>query len=152
MHYLIARVALKWVKQTMDESIIVYYVSPVILLLRWWPLTPSVTTQFRNGNTWIFVVPMFFGITGDLYQYALWNDCIRIDQLLLVQFLGLSLAFGFMLGFRNYISMPVGKYLFVVYMSNFLQSTPIMRPLVYFLAAIAVWLVIQEGVAMVNVS
>jgi len=82
------------------------YLCWAVLGYLWWPLVPAVPGDFRNGNTWIFVVPMFVGVTGDFWQYIFRGDVIAVQQLLQTQVLGLVLAFGFTLGFRKYISMP----------------------------------------------
>ena len=62
---------------------------------------------WTNGNTWIFVLPIWFGTTGDWISFALWGDVIAIHQLLQVQLVGLGLAFGFTLAFRHYLPMSV---------------------------------------------
>jgi hypothetical protein len=82
------------------------YLCCAVLAYFWWPLVPSWTSQLWNGNTWIFVFPIFVGITGDFYQYIAYRDVIPVEQLLQTQILGLVLAFSFTLAFRNYVSMP----------------------------------------------
>jgi hypothetical protein len=131
MHYLVVRVLCKYVVSattTEPWAAVGCYASLACLALPYWPLVPSYNrTTLANGNTWIFVVPIFVGVTGDLVQFIAWGDCISMSQLLQVQLVGLLLAFGFTLAFRNYIPMP----------------------LVYFLAAWRVWEIIREGYATV---
>ena len=105
--------------------------SACILLWRYWPLVPSLkqtsknasasiaskplhqhpSSQWTNGNTWIFVVPMFLATSLDLFQLFFWkgDDFMSTRDLVDVQLTGLLLAFGFSLGFRNYLPMPAGK-------------------------------------------
>jgi hypothetical protein len=79
-----------------------------LLLWRAWPLIPSYQAEWLNGNTWIFVIPMALGVAGDLIQF--WNgDVFSSRQILSIQLHGLLMAFGFTLGFRNYLPMPLGK-------------------------------------------
>ena len=106
-----------------------YYALLSILLWRWYPLVPNLfNVEWSNGNTWIFVWPIFLGISGDLYQYVAWGDCVSIGDLLTGQLLGLGLAFGFTLGFRRYVPMAV----------------------VYALAAVSVWCIIQQGIVTIR--
>lgn len=81
-----------------------------------------------NGNTWIFVLPIWLGTTGDLWQMIRWGDVISVRQLLQVELVGLGLAFGFTLAFRNVVPMW----------------------LVYFVAAWRVWEILREGVVTVR--
>eukprot|EP00977_Amphora_coffeiformis_P016095 scaffold4884_cov165-Amphora_coffeaeformis.AAC.5 len=76
-----------------------------------------------NGNTWIFVLPIWLGTTGDLWQMIQWGDLISVAQLLQVEMVGLGLAFGFTLAFRNIVPMPI----------------------VYAVAAWRVWEILREG-------
>jgi hypothetical protein len=84
------------------------YLCCAVLAWFWWPLVPSLRdpSQWLNGNTWIFVFPIFIGVTGDFWQYVAYGDVIRVEQLLQTQILGLVLSFAFTLAFRNYLSMP----------------------------------------------
>jgi hypothetical protein len=84
------------------------YLCCAVLTWFWWPLVPSWQnpTQLWNGNTWIFVFPIFVGVTGDFWQYIAYRDVIPVQQLLQTEILGLVLAFSFTLAFRNYVSMP----------------------------------------------
>jgi hypothetical protein len=75
-------------------------------------------------------VPVGGGIPGDLAVNCLYGDIVATYQLLYGQLLGLALAFGFTLGFRHYLPMPV----------------------VYGGAALAVWCLIQQGIAAVRRS
>jgi hypothetical protein len=128
MHYLVARVTLKVCAPAAAMLILslttsssdnndnnnnnfdtVYrYLSCAVLAWFWWPLVPSKDPkQWTNGNTWIFIVPIFVGVTADLGQFMyLSQDLMRVEQLLQTQLLGLVLAFGFTLAFRNYVGMP----------------------------------------------
>jgi len=143
LQYLIARVFVQWIllcmttrrsnpQQPLDEerkNTVLYYSLLSILLWRWWPLVPNChcfhdLDYWKNGNTWIFVVPIFLGVTGDLYQFVAWGDCVSIGNVLTGQLLGLCLAFGFTLGFRNYVPMSW----------------------VYGVAALSVWHIIQVGI------
>jgi hypothetical protein len=90
------------------------YLCCAVLVWFWWPLVPSASSQWRNGNTWIFVLPIFVGVTGDLGQYMFMTststaggdiDIVPVHFLLQTQLLGLVLAFWFTLAFRNYVSM-----------------------------------------------
>jgi hypothetical protein len=130
MQYLIARVCMKLCHQQNRyiSGKLVDIFESVIILWRYIPLIPSFNVEWWNGNTWIFVIPIFIGVSGDLYVYYVHGDVFQIYQLLLGELLGLCLAFGFTLGFRNYIPMP----------------------LVYCGAALAVWAIIQQGIATVN--
>jgi hypothetical protein len=76
-----------------------------------------------NGNTWIFVLPIWLGTTADMIVILFWRHLISLSQLLHVQLVGLGLAFGFTLAFRNFIPMPV----------------------VYAIAAWQVWEILREG-------
>jgi hypothetical protein len=84
------------------------YLCCAVLAWFWWPLVPSWQnpSQLWNGNTWIFVFPIFVGVTGDFWQYIVYRDVIPVEQLLQTEILGLVLAFSFTLAFRNYVSMP----------------------------------------------
>jgi hypothetical protein len=95
-----------------------------VLIWLWLPLVPTSKLNLGNGNTWIFVVPIAFGITGDMYQHVVYGDCFTVQQLAHGQVLGLCLAFGFTLAFRRIL--PMGT--------------------VYLGAAIGVWWIIQEGI------
>ena len=137
VQYLIARACLRWIRihgwlllSSQSRPDYLDYGLLAILIWHWWPLVPDCfhLEPWLNGNTWIFVVPIFVGVTGDLYQYIFWGDCVSIANLLTGQLLGLCLAFGFTLGFRHYLPMPI----------------------VYGLAAVAVWCIIQEGIVTIR--
>ena len=77
-----------------------------------------------NGNTWIFVLPIWVGTTADMMVLFWYGDqLISLQQLLQVELVGLGLAFGFTLAFRNYLPMPF----------------------VYAMAAWQVWGILREG-------
>jgi hypothetical protein len=136
MHYLITRVVMKYILKLTQQLLspfikssssnnrsVLEWITLFVFLWRWLPLVPS--ADWHNGNTWIFVVPIFLGISGDLYVYCTFGDIFTTYQLLYGQLLGLGLAFGFTLGFRNYLPMPF----------------------VYGGAALTVWCIIQQGIA-----
>ena len=134
MQYMIARVITKFIQQqlqyysnTRDYSYFSILESTVVLW-RHYPLIPQLHIDWWNGNTWIFVIPIFIGVSGDIYVYFKHGDIFQIYHLLLGELLGLCLAFGFTLGFRHYIPMPI----------------------VYCGAALAVWAIIQQGIATIN--
>ena len=129
MQYLVVRIICQWsvVQFNISKPLSLYgtlaclaipYVTRLVPGRKFW-------ATLNNGNTWIFVLPIWLGTTGDLMAFALWDDVIRQDQLLQVQLVGLGLAFGFTLAFRRYIPMPV----------------------VYFMAAWHVWKILCEGYA-----
>lgn len=62
--------------------------------------------QFDNGNTWIFVVPMFLGTSLDLLQYAWFapNGLLSTCHYLLIEWSALVIAFFFTLAFRGYFT------------------------------------------------
>ena len=133
MQYLIARVITKFFHEHIQNYIPTneYYITlveSIVILWRYYPLIPQLSIDWWNGNTWIFVIPIFIGVSGDIYVYFMYGDIFQIYHLLLGELLGLCLAFGFTLGFRHYIPMPV----------------------VYCGAALAVWVIIQQGIATVN--
>jgi hypothetical protein len=129
MQYLIARVIIKYfVQNTCINSNLSNAIASFVILWRWYPLVPNYYADWWNGNTWIFVVPICLGVSGDLYVYFVYGDLFEVYHLLSGELLGLSLAFGFTLGFRNYIPMSM----------------------VYCGAALSVWAIIQQGIATVN--
>lgn len=127
LQYLIVRVVSLWL---VTEAYFTHarFIRLALSVWRYGPLVPwPKTTAWVNGNTWIFVVPMWLGVTADLYvQYTL--DCFTIEQYLVIQRLGLLLAFGFTLGFRRYMPMP----------------------LVYGMASLGVWDIIRQGIQAFN--
>ena len=62
--------------------------------------------QFTNGNTFIFVVPMFVGTTVDLCQYTLVPNggFMSIHHYLIIEVSALAIAFFFTLAFRGYFT------------------------------------------------
>ena len=78
----------------------VRFVHRVLLGGFWYLLVPR--RQFQNGNTWIFVVPIFVGVTGDLLFL---QELLQVHHLLQIQLTGSVLAFCFTLAFRHYIPM-----------------------------------------------
>jgi hypothetical protein len=135
MQYLIARVTTKFFhaqiqNYTPTDDYYISIIESMVILWRYYPLIPQLSMDWWNGNTWIFVIPIFIGVSGDIYVYFTFGDIFQIYHLLLGELLGLCLAFGFTLGFRHYIPMPI----------------------VYCGAALAVWAIIQQGIATVNSS
>ena len=133
MQYLIARISTKIFHESLRNSIstdgnYISILESIVILWRYYPLIPQLNIDWWNGNTWIFVIPIFIGVSGDIYVYFMYGDIFQIYHLLLGELLGLCLAFGFTLGFRRYIPMPI----------------------VYCGAALAVWAIIQQGIATVH--
>ena len=133
MQYLIARICTKIFHESLRNSIstdgnYISILESIVILWRYYPLIPQLNIDWWNGNTWIFVIPIFIGVSGDIYVYFMYGDIFQIYHLLLGELLGLCLAFGFTLGFRRYIPMPI----------------------VYCGAALAVWAIIQQGIATVH--
>jgi hypothetical protein len=131
MQYLAARIIIKCVPQSNNVFTAAQYdyfdaiLAPIILAWRGYPLVPKFySTNWCNGNTWIFVVPMFVGVCADAYQQYRYNDVVDTVHLLTVELSGLLMAFAFTLGFRQYIPMSV----------------------VYVGAALCVWSIIQRGI------
>jgi hypothetical protein len=62
--------------------------------------------SFDNGNTWIFVIPMFLGTTLDVCQYTCFSPSgvLGISHYLLIEWSALAIAFFFTLAFRGYFS------------------------------------------------
>lgn len=81
-----------------------------LLAVAWWQFQPF-NSDFRNGNTWVFVVPMFVGVTLDLCQSILMahgycsgmGDMVAWQWLLGVHLSAQIMAFGFTLAFRGII-------------------------------------------------
>jgi len=128
MQYLVVRILCKVVCQTwqVHETITLCGTCCCLALpyARLVPWTLFSHGNLGNGNTWIFVLPIWFGTTGDLWQMVQWGDLISVSQLLHVELVGLGLAFGFTLAFRNIVPMPI----------------------VYSVAAWRVWEILYEGI------
>ena len=113
MQYLVVRVACKLVfGSMMQQNAIVSetmerYITLACLALPYFGTLVPRSLAWTNGNTWIFVVPIWLGTTGDWISMAIWGDVIALHQLLQVQLVGLFLAFGFTLAFRHYVPMSV---------------------------------------------
>jgi hypothetical protein len=77
----------------------------------WWQFVP-LDSDFSNGNTWIFVIPMFFGVTLDTAQSLVMehycglssSDLVPWPWLLGVDLSAMLMAFAFTLAFRGIIS------------------------------------------------
>jgi hypothetical protein len=65
MNYTNLQLAQPWVPS------VLYY---ALLALSWWQFVPF-HSDFRNGNTWIFVVPIFFGVSLDMTQSLVMDHC-----------------------------------------------------------------------------
>jgi hypothetical protein len=81
-----------------------------LLALAWWQFVP-LNSDFGNGNTWIFVVPMFLGVSLDMVQSLLMeHHCGGLPSLVPPRFLlfinwsAMVMAFGFTLAFRGMVS------------------------------------------------
>ena len=70
-----------------------------------WYFFAPVSSDFRNGNTWIFVVPMFAAVVTDIPQLML-RDALQTSHYLLIELSALIIAFGFTVAFRGYVSVP----------------------------------------------
>lgn len=74
------------------------------------------TRAFDNGNTWVFVVPIWAGVSVDTWHQILlpfqqdsrWNEqVVTTSYLLLTLLVTLAVAFSFTLAFRKYIPIAV---------------------------------------------
>mmetsp|Transcript_14510 Transcript_14510/g.22109 ORF Transcript_14510/g.22109 Transcript_14510/m.22109 type:complete len:255 (-) Transcript_14510:167-931(-) len=85
----------------------------ILLPFSWrqfWPFT----SDFSNGNTWIFVVPMFVGVSLDMMQSLFTKyycgseyDLVSWQWLLGVHLSAMIMAFAFTLAFRGMISIQL---------------------------------------------
>jgi hypothetical protein len=102
MNYTNLRLAQPWIPSA------IYY---PLSALSWWQFAP-LHSDFRNGNTWIFVVPMFFGVSLDMTQSLVMKHYCGLSSsslvswrwLLGVHMSAMSMAFAFTLSFRGMIS------------------------------------------------
>jgi hypothetical protein len=75
-----------------------------------WYFFAPFRSDVRNGNTWIFVIPMFTTVISDVPSQLLgqWqrqhNSAMQLRHYLIIVLSALIIAFGFTLGFRGYIS------------------------------------------------
>lgn len=73
--------------------------------------------SFGNGNTWVFVVPMFLGFGVDVYHQdpdsgIPWNEkVVTVEYLLLTLLSAQIVAFMFTLGFRNIVPIRYGYWI-----------------------------------------
>jgi len=82
-----------------------------VLLGYMWTLFLPLTSSLENGNTFIFVIPMFIGVTLDIYQAIVLvppemtssRSMIDVSFYLLLQLSALGISFFFTLAFRGYI-------------------------------------------------
>lgn len=91
-------------------ALFLYYYYPTLykawLCYMWTHFLP-IHSPLDNGNTYIFVVPMFVGVSLDIYQTlcgASWETSINVTHYLLLQISALVIAFYFTLAFRGYFS------------------------------------------------
>jgi hypothetical protein len=86
-----------------------YYASCWALGWYWFAPTRS---DVRNGNTWIFVVPMFAAVITDVPAQLVGKHrggtaaMMQLEHYLLIELSALIIAFGFTLAFRGYVSVP----------------------------------------------
>lgn len=101
MNYTNLRLAQPWI-----PSALVYC---PLLAWCWWQFVP-LDSDFRNGNTWIFVVPMFFGVSLDMTQSLLMEHYCGLSSLVSWRWLlgihmsAMLMAFAFTVAFRGIIS------------------------------------------------
>jgi hypothetical protein len=81
----------------------------ILIAIVWWQFLP-LNSDWSNGNTWVFVVPIFVGVSLDILQSMLLKDFCGHDQdlvswrwLLGVHLSAMIMAFGFTMAFRNII-------------------------------------------------
>ena len=85
---------------------IVYYPALAFLWTQFLPFN----SDFKNGNTWIFVIPMFIGVSLDMAQsLVMEHHCglpslVSVRWLLGVQMSAMGMAFAFTLAFRGIVS------------------------------------------------
>jgi hypothetical protein len=125
MHYCNLRILGKLfhLEETPEEESIYYYYyyyyyyAYVVMLwsFGWYSFLP-LSSKFQNLNTWIFVVPMFLGVTTDMLQMIVNNRkhhhaagaaaaaVVDIQHYLVIELSALFIAFWFTLAFRGYMS------------------------------------------------
>ena len=109
MHYANWRIVGR--EEWLDPQSVLYR---AIQLCIWTRFVPHPrTTNWCNGNTWIFVVPMFVAVTMDGVHHQLWHLCpqtaslaVTTRQYLCLHVAALLMAFAFTLAFRGYVSVP----------------------------------------------
>ena len=74
------------------------------LLLYTWTHFVPLHSPLDNGNTIIFVVPIFLGVSLDIYQALYLETSINTSHYLLLQLSALVIAFYFTLAFRGYFT------------------------------------------------
>mmetsp|Transcript_21936 Transcript_21936/g.36732 ORF Transcript_21936/g.36732 Transcript_21936/m.36732 type:complete len:231 (+) Transcript_21936:67-759(+) len=80
---------------------------PIMLFVSWLQFSP-IGSDFTNGNTWIFVMPMFSGVTYDAIQQQLGGETfVSLKFLLFTELSALLIAFVFTLAFRSYVNIKV---------------------------------------------
>jgi hypothetical protein len=97
--------------EDIPTSIRYYYYYP-LLAISWWQFVPW-NSDFRNGNTWIFVVPMFGGVSLELIQYlvrthyciiGVSSSLVHWEYLMAIHLSAMIMAFAFTLAFRGMVS------------------------------------------------
>jgi hypothetical protein len=104
MHY----TNLRLVQTQLQASPMFYF---PFLAWSWWQFVP-LDSDFSNGNTWVFVIPMFLGVTLDTVQSLVMehfcglssSDLVPWPWLLGVDLSAMLMAFAFTLAFRGIIS------------------------------------------------
>jgi hypothetical protein len=105
MHYANVRIFGELCRGTADTSALtLYQTSYKTLLLYMWTQFLPIHSPLDNGNTFIFVVPMFVGVSLDIYQTLALETSINVTHYLLLQLSALVIAFYFTLAFRGYFS------------------------------------------------
>lgn len=97
----------------MEENMSLYRL--VLLIFSLYCFFPY-QSNLKNGNTWIFVVPMFLGVSLDMLQLVWLRNVVQLYHYLVIEISALCIAFWFTLAFRGYISVPqiyLGSALFV---------------------------------------
>jgi hypothetical protein len=102
LHYVNLRICreMQWLPATDPYYNAVYF----SLVAFCWTLFLPIGSDFSNGNTWIFVIPMFAGVSFDAWQQALGGKTfVTLSFLLCTQLSALTIAFVFTLAFRAYV-------------------------------------------------
>jgi len=104
MHYTNVRLSFPWMP---------LFLYNLLLCVVWYQFIPF-QSNFRNGNTWIFVIPMFLGISVDLGQSVFrkqvcdnTTDLVSWRWLLGVHLSAMLMAFAFTLAFRGMIRIQI---------------------------------------------
>jgi len=105
MHYLNLRLSRQFFATWFATQWVPLYVT---LSLYCWSLFWPFSADFKNGNTYFFVLPMFGGVTLDLLLQGCFftarGEYLTTQYLLGIQLSALAVAFAFTLAFRGYVS------------------------------------------------